>query len=223
MDEIELVVFDLAGTTVKDGAQVTDSFTEALAEHGIRVTAGQLRGVRGASKRQAVLSFVPDGPGRARRGELIYESFCARLARRYREGGVEPVEGAEEVFSWLRARGVRVALNTGFDRPITELLLSALGWREGAFDAVVCGDDVRAGRPAPYLIFRAMEAAGATCVGRVANVGDTVLDLRAGRNAGVRWNVGVLSGAHGRRLLGRAPHTHLLESVAELPRLWPAG
>ena len=87
-------------------------------------------------------------------------------------------------------------------------------------DAVVCGDDVRQGRPAPYLIFRAMEAAGATDVRHVMNVGDTELDLRAGWNAGVGWNVGVLSGAHPRERLQKAPHTHLIASVAALPELW---
>jgi phosphonatase-like hydrolase len=115
-----------------------------------------------------------------------------------------------------------VALNTGFDREITGLLVSSLGWEGEAVDVVVCGDDVGRGRPAPDLIFRAMEAAGVSDARQVMNVGDTVLDLQAGHNAGVRWNVGVLSGAHGREVLEREPHTHLLDSVASLPGLWPA-
>lgn len=120
----------------------------------------------------------------------------------------------------LRERGVRIAANTGFDRETTAMLLDALGWGGDFFDAVVCGDDVVLGRPAPDLIFRAMESAGACDVHRVANVGDTALDLLAGHDAGVRWNVGVLSGAHDRSQLEEAPHTHLLPSVAELPSLW---
>ena len=55
------------------------------------------------------------------------------------------------------------------------------------------------------------------------NVGDTELDLRAGWNAGVGWNVGVLSGAHPRERLEGAPHTHLIESVASLPDLGDPG
>ncbi len=51
----------------------------------------------------------------------------------------------------------------------------------------------RGARLLPNLIFRSMEATGASNVHRVANVGDTILDLRAGYNAGVRWNVGVLT------------------------------
>jgi len=60
-----------------------------------------------------------------------------------------------------------------------------------------------------------------TDVARVAAVGDTVLDLQAGANAGVRWNIGVLSGAHTRGQLEAVPHTVLLPSVADLPSLWP--
>ena len=221
MDNVELVIFDMAGTTVKDAGQVAEAFVAALYGHGLEVTAEQLSRVRGSSKREAVLSFIPEGAGRELLAEKIYDSFRRHLARLYGVAGVRPVDGAEGVFDWLRRRGVRVALNTGFDRDITGLLLRALSWEQGIVDVVVCGDDVGRGRPAPDLIFRAMEAAGATNARRVVNVGDTALDLQAGHSAGVGWNVGVLSGAHGRRLLERAPHTHLLNSVAELPSLWP--
>jgi len=71
-------------------------------------------------------------------------------------------------------------------------------------NAVICGDDVPLGRPAPFLIFRTMEATGVISVDRVMNVGDTVLDLQAGRNAGVGENIGVLSGAHSLAQLDKA-------------------
>ncbi|HEU4881512.1 MAG TPA: phosphonatase-like hydrolase [Longimicrobium sp.] len=219
--DVELVVMDMAGTTVHDGGEVPAAFTAALAAHGIAVSEDEIAGVRGASKREVIRHLVarhrPDAP--AGLADEAYDGFRAALAERY-GAGVRAVEGAEDVFDWLRRRGVRIALNTGFDRTITGLLLDALGWREGVVDAVVCGDDVRQGRPAPYLIFRAMEATGTTSVHRVMNVGDTELDLRAGWNAGVGWNVGVLSGAHPRERLERAPHTDLIESVASLPDLW---
>ena len=223
MDEPRLVVFDMAGTTVKGEGRVADALLAALRGHGIEVAPEQLSGVRGSSKREAVLNFIPEGADRGRRAETVYNSFREHLARLYRAGGVGPVDGAEATFRWLKRRGVRVALNTGFDREMTGLLLSSLRWEGEVVGVVVCGDDVGRGRPAPDLIFRAMEAAGVSEARRVMNVGDTVLDLQAGHNAGVRWNVGVLSGAHGRQLLEREPHTHLLDSVAGIPRLWPAG
>ena len=210
-----LAVLDLAGTTVKDGGEVPAAFRAALSEHGLTATDDEIHAVRGASKREAVLRFVPQAPDRADR---VFASFLSHLARRY-EAGVAEVDGASEAIRALRAAGVLVALDTGFERTITRLLLERLGWAEGFVDAVVCGDDVARGRPAPDLILAAMRAAGVADPARVAAAGDTALDLEAGAAAGVAWNVGVLSGAHGRAALEAAPHTHLLRSVAELPGL----
>lgn len=216
--DIELVVCDMAGTTVRDTGQVPQAFTSALAAHGITVTPQAINNLRGASKRLAILNLVPEGTDRAARAEQVYNTFCEHLAQVF-NGTVEPVPGAREAIDTLRGRGVRVALNTGFDRDTTNLLLDALRWRQGVVDAVVCGDEVAQGRPAPYMIFHCMEATGVTDVRRVANAGDTVLDLQAGHNAGVALNIGVLSGAHGRDQMQPQPHTHLLNSVADVPAL----
>jgi phosphonatase-like hydrolase len=225
MDNIDLVVFDMAGTTILDTGQVPEAFQKVLGDEGIPVTAADLRGIRGASKRWAARKFVErqfPGPEAevARRTEQIFEAFREHLSERYKREGVQLISGTLETFSWLRSRGVKIALNTGFDRVLTTLLLQAVGWDKDTVNAVICGDDVTQGRPAPYLIFRAMEAAGAQSVHRVANVGDTTLDLEAGFHAGVRWNIGVLSGAHTKEQMEKVPHTHLISSVAVLPDLW---
>ena len=168
------------------------------------------------------LDLTPEGPDRAARAAAIYATFTEKLAQEFSKG-VQSIPGTLSTFDWLRGHGVKIALNTGFDRDITMLLLGALGWTKGVVDAVVCGDEVPQGRPAPYLIFRCMEATGTTSVHRVAVVGDTTLDLQAGHNAGVHWNIGVLSGAHSRQQLAGQPHSHLLASVSDLPGIWPGG
>lgn len=215
---VDLLVCDMAGTTVRDAGQVPQAFTAALADHGIPVTPQAINSLRGASKRLAIFNLIPESKNQKALSEQVYATFVLHLARVFK-GTVEPVAGARETIDELRARGIKVALNTGFDRETTELLLDALGWRAGVVDAVVCGDEVREGRPAPYMIFRCMEATGACDVRRVANVGDTILDLQAGHNAGVAWNIGVLSGAHGRDQMLTQPHTHLLGSIAEMQAL----
>lgn len=213
-----LVVLDLVGTTVQADDAVPRAFAEAVAAEGLTLTAAQIQAVRGATKRLALAQLLPEGPGHPRRVERAYGRFQARLRAAYAPGTVAEVPGAEAAIARLRAAGVKVALNTGFDRALTTHLLDALGWGEIA-DVVVCGDDVAAGRPAPNLIQRAMTAAGVDAPDRVANVGDTALDLRAGAAAGVRWNIGVWSGAHDRTTLEAAPHTHLCASVADVPAL----
>jgi len=219
MRGIELVCFDMAGTTVVDDGQVPQAFVTALAEHGIAVGNSDIRNVRGASKRQAILDLLPEGPDRSEKARKALASFREHLARLY-QGTVREIPGASGTFRWLRSRGVRVALNTGFDRETAQMLLEALRWGQGVVDAVVCSDDVERGRPAPDMILRCMDLLKVAHAGSVANVGDTVLDLQAGHNAGVRWNIGVLTGAHERALMAAQPHTHLLSSVAELPELF---
>jgi phosphonatase-like hydrolase len=221
MKDIALVVFDMAGTTIEDSGQVPEAFTTVLRRHGIEITDDALRAVRGASKRDAIRHFVVRNhkTGIDALTEEIFNDFRDHLAKLFKAGGVKPIAGAAGVFDNLRNRGIRIALNTGFDRLTTDLIIDAVGWKSGVADAIVCGDDVALGRPAPYLIFRSMEATGVTSVHQVMCVGDTVLDMQAGRNAGARYVVGVLSGAHKKEQLEKEPHTHLIASVADLPSL----
>jgi phosphonatase-like hydrolase len=225
MSDIELVILDMAGTTIEDTGQVPEAFTTVLRRHGIEITDEALRAVRGASKREAIRSLLERQSSGGNldissRTEQIFAEFRQCLAEIYTQSGVHAIPGATDTFARLRHRGVKVALNTGFDLAITNLIIHTLGWEKNTVDAIVCGDDVPQGRPAPYLIFRAMETTGVISVHRVANVGDTILDLQAGWNAAVRWNIGVLSGAHTKEQLERVEHTHLLPSVAALPSLW---
>jgi phosphonatase-like hydrolase len=215
-----LVVLDLAGTTVEDRGQVPEAFEAALAAHGLAVSREQLAAVRGSSKRAAIASLVPAGADHASRSAAAYTDFQRELGVRYQATGVQEVAGAAGAIRWLKDRNVRVAFNTGFDRVITRMLLDRLAWSTGSADAIVCGDDVAHGRPAPDLILLAMQRTGTTDPAHVANVGDTTLDLQAGHAARVRWNVGVLSGAHPRARLETVPHTHLVDSVAALPTLF---
>ena len=220
-NKIALVVFDMAGTTVEDGGQVPAAFSAVLARQGLPISAEEIHALRGMSKRAALAQILEKGLGRSANPDevnALFADFQRELAIRY-EGTVAEVAGAAACFARLRNRGIKVALNTGFERATVDLLLDALGWQTGVVDAVVCGDEVKAGRPAPYLIFHAMEATGVTDVRQVMTVGDTVLDLQAGDNAGVGLNVGVLSGAHQRAQLEQQPHSHLIASVAELDRL----
>ena len=209
-----LVIFDVAGTTVEDRGQVPAAFSTALAEAGVTLTADEIMRVRGASKRQAIRDLLP--PSEQTRADQIYQRFEDELARRYKTDGVRSIAGAEEIFRRLREKGVKVALTTGFDRAIALGLLSSLGWTRTLIEVVVCGDDVDNGRPAPDMILLAMNLTGITDGSCVASIGDTALDLEAGARAGVRWNIGVLTGAHARETLERAPHTHIIDSVADL-------
>jgi len=214
MNSPALVIFDMAGTTIEDRGQVPAAFASALSANGITLSPDEIMRVRGGSKRQAIRKLLPRD--RAGEADRIYADFRQTLSHSYRDGGVRAIPGAKELFTNLHARGIKVALTTGFDRDIATLLLTILGWTRNTFDALVCGDDVENGRPAPDMILVAMKLTGVSDLDKVANVGDTALDLESAARAGVKWNIGVLSGAHTREALERAPHTQLISSIDEL-------
>ncbi len=219
---INLVVVDLAGTAVDDGGAVLSAFRGALGRFSVPFTEEDLQDIRGANKlqafRQLAARALGSGPETVRVAREAHLAFTEELLHEFRSGPLVPIEGAEAAFAALREQGVKIATNTGFGRDLADAVLTRLGWHHW-FAAEVCGDDVPAGRPAPYMIFLAMERAGAIDVRRVAAVGDTPLDLEAGANAGCGAVIGVLTGAGTLASLGGARHTHLLPSIAELPAL----
>jgi phosphoglycolate phosphatase len=221
MAAIRLVVFDIAGTIIEDHGEVLTAFSLALQKNGIPFSQEELNQWKGASKREVIRHFaehqVGPGPAQAEKIEATYDCFRTELQSLY-AGRIVPVKGAAATFFWCGGRDIHIATTTGFYREISDLILEKTGWRD-LFAANISSSDVRQGRPAPFMIFRAMEAAGVQDVRQVINVGDTPLDLQAGNNAGVRGVVGVLTGTHGEERLKREPHTHIIASVADLPAL----
>jgi phosphonatase-like hydrolase len=221
---IELAALDMAGTTIEEHGDVYAALRAAVEAEGAAVDDALVQRWMGTDKREAITELVAAGGGGRLAGppvERAYERFRSLLEERYRARPPVPLPGVPEALAALRAAGVRVALTTGFARDVAEPLLASLGWTVGGdlVDAMVCADDVPAGRPAPYLVFRAMERTGVRRVDRVLVAGDTLADLRSGTNAGAAAVVGVATGALGLDALGAERHTHLLRSVADLPAL----
>jgi phosphonatase-like hydrolase len=199
--EPKLIVSDMAGTTIEDNGAIAEAFRLVFGD----ISDEQLSAIRGRSKREAVMALSVS--------VNAYRELQAAIREIWSRKGVRALPGAKEFLERHR-----VALTTGFDRDTAAFLIEALGWQKLA-PIVITADDVALGRPAPYMIFRAMEAAAVISVADVAAIGDTTADLEAGANAGVRWNVGVLTGAHTRMQLEAAPHTDIIHSIAD----WNAG
>lgn len=227
MNAVDLVVLDMAGTTIEQGHEIFSAFESALEQNGIPADEEEIRERMGASKMEVIRFFVERHSGKdgdsANKVESVYTDFGRTLSERYARGGARPIPGVEAAFARLREQGTKIALTTGFDRKIADVVLESVNWGRNVLDASLCSDDVPWGRPAPFMIFRAMEATGVFDVRRVMVVGDTVLDLQAGANAGAGEVVGVLSGSHGTEQLGKVLHTHLLSSASQLPDLIENG
>jgi len=223
MSKIRLVIFDIGGTIIEDHGEVLAAFAAALAGNSLAATEAEIKELKGSSKRDVIKKFVERQWGTAAAGnedriQKAYGDFRSELESRFSNSGVKPISGAESAFAWLKAHDIVCATTTGFYRSVTHRILDSAGWQK-TFAANVCSDDVKAGRPSPYMIFHAMEATRIDDVREVLNVGDTPLDIQAGARAGVLGVIGVLSGMHEEARLSQERPSYLIPSVAEIPSL----
>jgi phosphoglycolate phosphatase-like HAD superfamily hydrolase len=103
-----------------------------------------------------------------------------------------PLTDLRRLFAALRAGGRRVAVVTTDDRQPTEATLAALGVAD-LVAGLVAADDPIPPKPAPDPVLHLARLLDVP-LARVAVVGDSPVDLRMGRAAGVGLVVGVLSG-----------------------------
>eukprot|EP01126_Amoeba_proteus_P023689 TRINITY_DN2378_c0_g1_i3.p1 TRINITY_DN2378_c0_g1~~TRINITY_DN2378_c0_g1_i3.p1 ORF type:complete len:252 (+),score=26.67 TRINITY_DN2378_c0_g1_i3:168-923(+) len=218
---IELIVCDMAGTTVDEGGIVYSALRSAMNQHGLAVKEEEMDPWHGAQKIEVITHFAND------RGVKDVASLIPLIDTDFQKIASEAYfgEGKENItvihptlfsfFDNLRSNGIKVALNTGYPRKIQDGLLDNLKMRPH-IDSFISAQDVRCGRPSPFMIFHLMEKNNVQDVRKVAKVGDTVNDVLEGKNAGCGLVVGVLSGADKREQLIAAGADLVLNNVTEL-------
>ncbi|NII23897.1 HAD-IA family hydrolase [Pseudoflavitalea sp. X16] len=222
---IQLVVFDIAGTTVRDKGSVADAFMAAAAQYGVSVPREEVNKVMGFRKKEAIRilldKFYLEQDDTEGLIEKIHDAFTHNMISFYKQDAeLAALPHAEETFAWLKQRGIKIALNTGFTRNITDTILQRLQWKSnGMIDMVITSDEVPEGRPKPYMIAAIMKQLDIADAGQVAKVGDTEVDVEEGRNAGCGLVVGVTTGAYTRSELEQYKPDTIIDSLAELPPL----
>ena len=220
---IELVVLDMAGTTVRDDGVVERAFQRAAERTGVASrlpwedALAFVRTTMGQSKLDVFTHLAGGDTVAATAATAAFEQAYGELVV---EEGVEEIAGAADVIRGLRADGITVALTTGFAPVTRDAILSALGWHD-LVDFALSPIDAGRGRPAPDLVLTAALRARVTAVDRIAVAGDTTSDVQSGLRAGAGLVAGVLTGAHDRATLEAAGAHHVLASVAEFPALLP--
>lgn len=219
--KVSLIVFDLAGTTVKDNRDVHRVLQHAMAKFDISISLEDANDVMGIPKPVAIRTLLLKYGFNRISDKLIDEihaAFVQEMIHFYQnDSSVGEKEGVTETFKKLKALNIKIAVDTGFDRPITAPLLDRLGWlKDGLIDYSVTSDEVQNGRPFPDLVYKAMELAGIQDASSVVKVGDTPFDLREGTAAKCGLVVGITSGAFSREALQKEPHSYLIDHIAEI-------
>lgn len=100
-----------------------------------------------------------------------------------------------ETVKELRKRGIKIGSTTGYTDKMMEIVVPKAKENGYEPDIWFSPDAVGGfGRPYPYMVFKNMQALGIQSVDQVMKVGDTVSDIKEGKNAGV-YTVGVVEGS----------------------------
>jgi phosphonatase-like hydrolase len=234
-EKIELVVFDLAGTTVDDTIHglplVTVAMTEAFASRGIKISPEQVNKYRGMDKKQALSCLLKECQEIQMNNcdsdklknindnaflDAMFKDFKLALNSHLININKE-IPGTTEIFYWLKTRGIKIAVGSGFPHDVVLALVEKLGWKN-LVQYVSSAEQEGYSRPHPSLVHSAMKHCSVTDKRNVLKVGDTVMDVEEGNNAGCR-TVAVLTGTQTESTLKQSNPDYIINSVADLPKL----
>jgi phosphonatase-like hydrolase len=217
---IRMVVFDMAGTTVDENNIVYKILHKAINNAGFNFSLGQVLEVgAGKEKLMAIKDIIQSGGTNCEEQQAtkIYTSFSAQLSEAYNNYKLQPQPGAEELFVALKEKKIVVILNTGYNKATAAAILQQLGWQVGLqIDALITASDVSNSRPRPDMIFLAMRQFGITDAAEVIKVGDSIIDIAEGKNAGCKLSIGITTGAHTYGQLASANPNGIIHHLSEL-------
>lgn len=223
---IKLVVFDIAGTTVKDNGEIATAFHDAMKEKGYDIPHEKIYPLMGYKKPEAIRmmleEYESDVAGiTAEYINYIHDRFIELMVQYYTNTDqLQSLPHAEEIFTWLKERNIKIGLDTGFSTHITNVIIERLGWlKNGKIDYVVCSNEVPAGRPQPYMIQKMMRAAGIEDARQVIKIGDTEVDVNEGKNAGCLYSIGITTGAFTREALIPYYPDFIIDDLEELKEI----
>ena len=194
-----MFVFDMAGTTVNEGGTVYKTLKNTLDKYNVPFTNEEFDHFHGISK-SAVLEHFIKKSNLELNTTLVVADFYKMLQEAYDNADLKPMDGSIELFKKLREKNILVCLDTGYGRNLADKIIERIGFREH-IDGSCTSDEVAKGRPYPYMINNLVEKFNLESAQQVVKVGDTVADVKEGKNAQTKYTISVLTGADSRETL----------------------
>ena len=205
---VKAVLLDIDGTLMDTNYLHVEAFAQAFEEVGERPPRSGIHRQTGKGSGKLISGFVGEPRKTERVGELHGE-YYARLQERG-----HPLPGAKELVASLDERGYEVWLATSAKPEELDHHLGELG-AEGKIAGVVSSDEAEEAKPAPDIFGLALERAGISPEDAVV-VGDSIWDIEAAMEAGVRVVAVLTGGAFSRAELEEAGAYAVYEDCAEL-------
>src|SRR5215213_10481928 len=184
-----------------------EAWAQAFEEVGARPPRSRIHHEVGKGSDKLIPEFVEDG--QAERVSELHSEYYAKLQERG-----HPLPGAKELVISLVAGGYEVWLATSAEPEELEHHMEELGV-ESQISGVVSSDEAEESKPSPDIFGLALERAEVSAEDAVV-VGDSIWDIEAAKEAGVRVAAVMTGGAFSRAELEEAGAYAVYEDCAEL-------
>ena len=205
--QIQMVVFDWAGTTVDYASSAPSTvFDRVFTAEGIHLTKEEINRPMGMEKKAHIRELLSCESGNRQwlqvygrpwtdeDVENLYQKFEKTLFQVVAEYS-SPISGVVETVAELRKRGLKIGSTTGYTSQMMEQVIPRAKEQGYEADCVVTPDVTGASRPTPFMLFECMRQMKVYPPCTVVKVGDTVVDMQEGKNAGA-WSIGILTGSN---------------------------
>jgi phosphoglycolate phosphatase len=209
----KLCILDCDGTLVDSQQPIIEAMSMAFRRQGLdEPTPASVKRLVGLPLADAVAALLDDGSENLVR--VISDAYRAAYGElRRANGSLEPLfPGMIEALDALAVNGWRLAIATGKSKVG---VLATLRHHDlvDRFQSIQTPDNA-AGKPAPDMVFRALEETGADACAAVV-VGDTAYDMLMATNAGVA-GLGVTWGYHNADELHASGAAAVIDRVDQL-------
>ena len=207
MTLVKAVFLDIDGTLMDTNSRHIEAWAQAFEEVGARPPRSRIHHEVGKGSDKLIPEFVEDG--KAERVSELHSEHYGKLQERG-----HPLPGAKELISSLVEGGYEVWLATSAEPEELEHHMQELG-AEDNIAGVVSSDEAEESKPAPDIFGLALERAGVSPENAVV-VGDSIWDIEAAKEAGVRVAAVMTGGAFSRAELEEAGAYAVYEDCREL-------
>jgi len=177
--DIDLIIFDLDGTLIDSAKDIARSANYMMRSLGLdELDEKLIRGYIGDGARNLMRKCL--GPERLHLADKALSIYLDRYNQHFLDYTVL-YPGVEEVLSFYRNKKKAVVTNKPTDLSIA--ILRGLGVH-GYFEVVLGGDSSKELKPSPEPVNRVLDSLGVSPE-RALIVGDSTIDIKTGRNAGV--------------------------------------
>ena len=219
-NNITMLVCDMAGTILKENGTIYKTLFNTLNNMNYPVTKQDKKYWQGKDKFEVLenhISRFESGDDYKIKTNIAKNLLIEELDKEYFENnGIKLIDpNLPLFFEKLRLHNIKITLNTGYPEDLQKKLIDNFDL-DLYIDDSMSSENLKYGRPYPYMIHRMMENTEVENIANVAKIGDTINDMREGKNAGCGLVIGVLSGDHTKRELKKAGADIVIDNIMNL-------